>query len=167
MRSLPTLDPYVFFVPILYFYFSVMPHGRQRLFDTWLTLVECSKSLAYNDEECQLNSKKIWYKSSIGHFLYQKSSFVHRLNCSVWGQEGTFALFLETNLKHAAVIERSAPIKVKTNREYHLESYSTTVFPCGKNDILPITLRRPKCAGKSDKVRVYGQGMYYYYSNVY
>ena len=133
-----------------------MPQSKSW-FDTQLTLVECSKSLDYVDE-CQLNRRKIWYKSSIGHFLYQKSSFVQHLNCSVRGQEGTFVLFLETDLTHAAVIERSAPIKVKTNREYHLESYADTVFPCRKNDILPISLRRPKCAGQSDKVRVYGQG---------
>ena len=128
-----------------------------KTFDTWLTLVECSKAVDYSGE-CQLNEQRIWHKESIGHFLYQKSSFLHRLNCSVWGQEGTFALFLETNLEHAAIVERSAPIRVKTNREYSLESYASTVFPCRKNDILPIALRRPQCAGNADKVRVYSQG---------
>ena len=137
-------------------YSSVLPPSS-RTFESWLTLVECSKSIDFH-EGCQLNEKRVWSKTPIGHFLYQKSSFVHRINCSVWGQEGIFSFFLETDLKHAAIVERSAPITVKTNREYRLESYVSTVFPCRQKDILPLALRRPSCAGPLDKVRAYSQG---------
>ena len=32
------------------------------------------------------NDPRIWYSKKLKHFLYQKSSFEVRLNCSIWGQ---------------------------------------------------------------------------------
>lgn len=83
-----------------------------------------------------------------------------KFNCSVWGQEGIFRLFLTTDLTHAAIIERSGPIKVRTNREYamDMENYVGTVFPCPKGDIKALNVDRPRCAGQDDKVRLYGRG---------
>ena len=134
-------------------------------FVTSLVLVECSKSLDYRGS-CQLPSSsrdhehRIWHRVSAPHFLYQQSSFEIELNCSVWGQEGIFRVFLTTDLSHAAIIERSGPIRVQTNREYSLQSDFSTIFPCPSDDIKPLNVRRPRCAGNDDKVRVYSQGMY-------
>lgn len=136
---------------------------QKDLFETFLVLVECSKALADDSGvSCQLPTKKddprVWHHVAINHFLYTKSSFVVQLNCSVWGQEGVFRVFLTTDLSHAAIVERSAPIEVRTNREYRLDSYFSTVLPCSDNDIRALSVQRPRCAGPSDKVRVYGQG---------
>ncbi len=73
-------------------------------------------------------------------------------------QEGVFRVFLTTDLTHAAIVERSAPIRVTTNREYHLGSFFSTVFPCPNDVVRPLTVRRPECARSSDKIRVYGHG---------
>lgn len=132
-------------------------------FGASLVLVECSKSLNYRGEGCQLPSKKddprVWYNVDLSHFLYTKSSFVETFNCSLWGQEGIFQVFLTTDLTHASIVERSSPIRVRTNQEYNLESYfSSTVLPCPPQDIRAIKVRRPQCAGVDDKIRVYGQG---------
>ena len=58
-------------------------------FESELLLVECSKSLNYRGS-CQMPTKKndprIWHSKKLKHFLYQKSSFEVRLNCSIWGQ---------------------------------------------------------------------------------
>ena len=67
-------------------------------------------------------------------------------------------MFLTSDLTHAAVIERSAPIKVTTNREYHLGSFFSSVPSCYENEVMPINVRQPKCSGADDKIRVYGQG---------
>ena len=129
---------------------------------TSLVLVECSKSLTYRGP-CQLPSSpshpRVWHRTPMQHFLYRKSSFQVELNCSIWGQEGVFRLFLTTDLNHAAVIERSAPIKVRRNRDYALDSYFEAIFPCPSGDIKPINVKRPRCAGADDKVRVYGRGI--------
>ena len=71
---------------------------------------------------------------------------------------GIFRVFLTTDLSHAAIIERSGPIKVRTNREYALSSDFSTILPCQLDDIKPLNVRRPRCAGRDDKVRAYGQG---------
>ena len=69
-----------------------------------------------------------------------------------------FRVFLTSDLTHAAIIERSGPIKVTTNREYHLESFLDSVPPCHENEVVPINVRQPKCSAIDDKIRVYGQG---------
>ena len=69
-------------------------------------------------------------------------------------------MFLTSDLSHAAVIERSGPIRVTTSEMYHLESFFSSVPPCHENEVMPINVRLPKCAGMDDKIRVYGQGKY-------
>ena len=56
------------------------------------------------------------------------------------------------------VIARSQEISVETNVEYSLDSFFSSIYPCPQNDIKTITLKRPKCAPLSDKIRAYGQG---------
>lgn len=68
-------------------------------------------------------------------------------------------MFFTTDLTHAAVIGVSRPIVVRQNREYKLDSYFSTVFPCHEDDVKPLTVRRPQCAGEDDKVRVFSQGI--------
>ena len=80
------------------------------------------------------------------------------VGCSVWGQKGTFRVFLATDLTHMAVVARSDVISVETNVEYELGSFFSSVYPCPPNDIKTITVKRPKCAPVSDKIRAYGQG---------
>ena len=70
-------------------------------------------------------------------------------------------MFLTSDLSHAAVIERSGPIRVTTSEIYHLESFFSSVPPCHENEVMPINVRLPKCAGMDDKIRVYGQGKYF------
>ena len=145
------------------FFSNVLPQ-KEVPFITSVVLVECSKSLDYRGS-CQLptspreDHNRVWHWEATPHFLYQQSSFSIELSCSVFGQEGIFRVFLTTDLSHAAIIERSGPIKVRTNREYSLSSDFTTVFPCQSDDIKPLNVRRPSCAGDDDKVRVYGQGI--------
>ena len=47
--------------------------------------------------------KRIWFSRRIPQ-LYSRSSVRVNINCSTWGKEGTFRVFLRTNLTHMAVI---------------------------------------------------------------
>ena len=134
-------------------------------FASRLDLVECSKGTEAGDggsRDCQAPSddadRRLWASRGV-HNLYRRSSVNLNLNCSTWGQPGTFRLFLRTNLSHAAVVARSAPITVVVNPDYEIKSVdSQFVLPCLKNDIKPFSVRRPACAAVNDKIRVYGQG---------
>ena len=134
-------------------------------FATSLDLVECSSNTSSPEaQDCQAptapEDKRLWLSLPIDN-LYRKSSLTLQLNCSVWGQSGTFRLFLRTNLSHASVVTRSAAILVKDNPGYAVRSEeSQYVFPCLRNDIKPFSVIRPKCASDRDKLRVYGQGMH-------
>ena len=59
------------------------------VFQSSLVLVECSKSLISHGS-CQIptkrNDPRIWYWHDLSHYIYQKSSFEVKLNCSLWGQ---------------------------------------------------------------------------------
>ena len=127
-------------------------------FASRLDLVQCGEEGA----DCQAPSddadRRLWATHRV-HNLYRRSSVNLNLNCSTWGQPGTFRLFLRTNLSHAAVVARSAPITVVVNPDYEIKSAdSQFVLPCLKNDIKPFSVRRPACAAVNDKIRVYGQG---------
>jgi hypothetical protein len=136
-------------------------------FASRLDLVECSKNSGddYDDAErqdCQAptddGDRRLWTTHHIQN-IYRKSSFSVNLNCSTWGQPGTFRLFLRTNLSHASVVARSAAIRVVVNPDYKVKSVdSEFVLPCLKNDIKPFSVSRPACAAVDDKIRVYGQG---------
>ena len=130
-------------------------------FASRLDLVECGKGTEAGID-CQAPSddadRRLWATHRV-HNLYRRSSVNLNLNCSTWGQPGTFRLFLRTNLSHAAVVARSAPITVVVNPDYEIKSVdSQFVLPCLKNDIKPFSVRRPACAAVNDKIRVYGQG---------
>ena len=131
----------------------------QLPFQVDLELVQCSESVQAN-ADCQvptsLHSPKVWFTSEIGN-LYTQSSFKVQIQCSVWGQPGTYRMFLRTNLTHMAVVSRSQAIIVDASPEYKLGSYFSSIFPCPPNDIKTITVRRPKCSPLSDKIRAYGQ----------
>ena len=132
-------------------------------FASRLDLVECGKGTEEDSGgDCQAPSddadRRLWATHRV-HNLYRRSSVNLNLNCSTWGQPGTFRLFLRTNLSHAAVVARSAPITVVVNPDYEIKSVdSQFVLPCLKNDIKPFSVRRPACAAVNDKIRVYGQG---------
>lgn len=132
-------------------------------FETRLELIECSKSLAEPEhQDCQAptdpGDKRIWASLTMDN-LYRKASVALSINCSTWGQSGTFRLFLRTNLSHAAIVARSSAIVVRDNPGYGLKSEEAQfIFPCLENDIKPFSVVRPKCASDRDKVRVYGQG---------
>ena len=128
-------------------------------FASRLDLVQCGGE---EGADCQAPSddadRRLWATHRV-HNLYRRSSVNLNLNCSTWGQPGTFRLFLRTNLSHAAVVARSAPITVVVNPDYEIKSAdSQFVLPCLKNDIKPFSVRRPACAAVNDKIRVYGQG---------
>ncbi len=100
----------------------------------------------------------MWFSRELGN-LYRKASFSVTLNCSLWGQSGTFRVFLRTNLSHAAVVARSDAIRVDQNSAYAVRSLeSQFVLPCLGEDIKPLAVDRPRCSGLRDRIRVYGQG---------
>ena len=55
---------------------------------------------------------------------------VFRLNCSLWGEAGSFRVFLTTNLTSSRVISSSAVIRVVGNRKFGLDSFFSAVLPC-------------------------------------
>ena len=97
-----------------------------RGFTTKLELVECSRSVVDpQGQDCQAptedsedaKSKRVWFSQDVPS-LYRRPSFSVTLNCSVWGQSGTFRLFLRTNLSHAAVVARSDAVQVKPSQAF-------------------------------------------------
>ena len=46
---------------------------------------------------------RVWFSKRIPN-LYSRSSHRITINCAVWGERGTFRVFLRTNLTHMGVI---------------------------------------------------------------
>ncbi|CAB4069890.1 unnamed protein product [Lepeophtheirus salmonis] len=124
-----------------------------------LELVECSKSLVNPySQDCQIsNEAKIWYSYTLPPNFYQRAAMEVSINCSYWGQEGTYRTFLRTDLTHVPIIARSKPIVVERNPVYRLSTNYKSIYPCLENDIKPINVERPFCASGSDRIQVYGQ----------
>ena len=127
---------------------SRTPSGQSS--NRWQQQADCQAPTSSRD-------RRVWYSRDVED-LYSRSSVSMTVGCSVWGQKGTFRVFLATNLTHMAVVARSEVISVETNVEYELGSFFSSVYPCPPNDIKAITVKRPKCAPVSDKIRAYGQG---------
>lgn len=164
-----------------YFFGAARSIKKKADFRTTLDLVECSRSVVNSQEQdCQMPTlpksgdlkdqieqgngrNRVWYSHPIDD-LFGRSSFSVTLNCSVWGQSGTFRLFLATNLSHSAVISRSEAIQIEPNSDFSIQSLeSQFVFPCLNQDIKPLEVRRPQCDGLNDRIRVYGQGKKLYF----
>ncbi len=132
-------------------------------FTATLELVECSRSIVDPDgQDCQAPnppSSRIWYSRPITD-LYRRASFSATLDCSVWGQSGTFRVFLRANLTHSGVVARSEAVRVESNPEYAISSPEAQfVLPCvGRDNVRALEVGRPKCSGVQDRIRVYGQG---------
>ena len=148
---------------------SRQPHdkGTRLPFKVSLDLVQCRSHDSHGgvaqQGDCQAptdggsDNKRVWFSKEVRNFFLD-STIAVRIKCSIWGQPGIFRIFLRTNLTHMAVVARSAPILVDLNLEYKLDSFFTAIYPCQPNDNKVITVKRPKCAPLSDKVRAYGQG---------
>eukprot|EP00094_Tigriopus_californicus_P002139 TCALIF_02062-PA protein Name:"Similar to thbs1 Thrombospondin-1 (Xenopus laevis)" AED:0.16 eAED:0.09 QI:0/0.83/0.57/0.85/1/1/7/160/1139 len=143
---------------------------KSRLgFQTQLDLIECSDSTINPEyQECQAPNSlvsqndtlnRVWWSHPVPN-LYRKSSFTVTLNCSVWGQSGTFRLYLRTNLSLASVVARSSAIRVHENRDFQIKNEEAPfVLPCLTNDAKAISVRSPHCSSSHDSIKVFGQGI--------
>ena len=153
---------------------SANKKGSTKLgFASQLDLVECARTpqgsseKSEKEKDCQApaamkvaddRSRRLWWSMPVAN-LFRRSSFTVTLNCSVWGQSGTFRLFLRTNLSHAGIVARSAPIRVGVNRDYQVKNVEAPfVLPCVGDDVKVVEVRNPRCADANDRIRVYGQG---------
>lgn len=143
---------------------------KSRLgFQAQLDLIECSDSTINPEyQECQAPNSlvsqndtlnRVWWSHPVPN-LYRKSSFTVTLNCSVWGQSGTFRLYLRTNLSLASVVARSSAIRVHENRDFQIKNEEAPfVLPCLTNDAKAISVRSPHCSSSHDSIKVFGQGI--------
>ena len=144
---------------------SQQPTASSLPFRVFTELVKCSNTLPMGRSDpgdCQaptsLEDTRVWFLQEMRN-IYTQSSWVIQVDCSVWGSEGVFRVFLRTNLTHMGIIARSKPITVVTNTEYNLGVMDFgSIYPCPNQDVRPVTVTRPQCAPESDKVRAYGQG---------
>ena len=127
-------------------------HFRQKeatvYFRVALHLVKCKnnkdrKSATY----CKFDDSKIWFTSVVSDDFYRHASYDVKLKCNLWSEEGSFKIYLSSNLTTSPTIGSSGTIKVVNNKKFAIDSFFSAVLPCqpGLQRFLVLVGRHHKC----------------------
>lgn len=85
--------------------------------------------------------------------MFTDSNVLRTFPCYAFDYVGSYQVLYKSSYKSGSVIARSNILRATWSRNYHINFYSNTVFPC--NGAVAVLYTQPECPGQDDKIRMF------------